>query len=177
MFRRLVACLVTAFLFSSPVIAQTPPASPFVDFPLPVSSNRPEGITAGPDDNVWFAASNGKKIGRITPSGTITEFAVSGYAFGITAGPDGNLWFTEYVAAGNSFVGLIGRITPTGALTEFDCSCESAGGITTGSDGNLWFTYNTGIGRMTPSGTLPQFAITIGSPAAITNGPDNNAPY
>jgi len=43
------------------------------------------------------------KIGRITPSGTITEFPLPAshsafdaqYGAGITTGPDGNLWFTE----------------------------------------------------------------------------------
>jgi streptogramin lyase len=38
------------------------------------------------------------KIGRITPSGTITEYPIptsQSDLWGITAGPDGNLWFTE----------------------------------------------------------------------------------
>ena len=42
------------------------------------------------------------KIGRISTSGTITEFPVptsDSSPYGITAGPDGNLWFTE--AGGN----------------------------------------------------------------------------
>ena len=57
----------------------------------------PHGITAGPDDALWFTEITGNKIGRITTGGTITEYAIRlGSAFrGITAGPDGALWFTE----------------------------------------------------------------------------------
>jgi IPTL-CTERM motif len=55
---------------------------------------------------------NGNRIGRMTPLGVVTEFAISDGAnpVGITAGPDGALWFTEQ--SGNR----IGRIT-TGAGT------------------------------------------------------------
>src|SRR4051812_5945890 len=48
-------------------------------------------ICAGPDGNVWFIGSS-NTVGRITPDGTITEFAVGGDRGlrAITAGPDGN---------------------------------------------------------------------------------------
>jgi virginiamycin B lyase len=72
--------------------------------------------TAGPDGNLWFTEYLGNKIGRITPAGTVTEFAIStsgSFPYGMTAGPDGNLWFTE--SGGNQ----IGHITPAGVVTEF----------------------------------------------------------
>jgi hypothetical protein len=50
----------------------------------------------------------GFKIGRITTSGTVTEYVIptaNSYPQAIVAGPDGNMWFTE--AATNK----IGRIT------------------------------------------------------------------
>jgi virginiamycin B lyase len=66
-------------------------------------------ITTGPDGNLWFTENVAGKVGRVTPSGTITEFATptsgSGPDF-ITTGLDGNLWFTEYN------VGKIGKINP-----------------------------------------------------------------
>ena len=74
-------------------------------------------MALGPDGNVWFTATTFDvtttsfkgTIGRITPSGDISEYPIptprSGPA-GITVGPDGNLWFTEQV--GNN----IGRINP-----------------------------------------------------------------
>jgi hypothetical protein len=52
-------------------------------------------ITAGPDGNLWVTEFNASKIGRLTPSGTITEFSVPSTPTAITAGADGSLWFTE----------------------------------------------------------------------------------
>ena len=66
------------------------------------------GIAAGADGNVWFTEGVGNKIGRITPTGTITEFTIptaSSGPLGIAAGADGNVWFTEN--SGNK-VGLVG---------------------------------------------------------------------
>jgi RHS repeat-associated protein len=69
-----------------------------------------EAITAGPDGNLYFTetGSGGNRIGRITPSGTITEFPIptpNSNPLSITAGPDGQIWFTEFNA------GKIGRLT------------------------------------------------------------------
>lgn len=107
------------------------------EYALP-SLSGPVGIVAGPDGNLWFAEENGNNIGRITPTGAITEFSVPTSASqpqGIAAGSDGNLWFTESV--GNK----IGRITLAGVITEF--APQAAGepiGITAGKGANLWFT-------------------------------------
>lgn len=68
----------------------------------------PSGITDGADGNLWFADTATSMIGRITTSGTITEYSLpkeSGTG-GITEGPDGNLWFTEVTA------NKIGKIVP-----------------------------------------------------------------
>jgi streptogramin lyase len=137
----------------------------------------PNGITAGPDGNLWFTEVNSAKIGRITPTGAITEFPVpisSSAPYGITRGPDGNLWFTEL--GGNK----IGRITPTGALTEFAVPTADSrpNQITAGPDGNLWFTELNGnkVGRITPAGTITEFAVptTNSGLNGITAGPDGN---
>ena len=116
----------------------------------------PDGITAGPDGNLWFSESDNGSIGRITVGGEITTFkdrALSGPE-GITAGPDGNLWFTDYVS------GLIGRITVGGEITTFkDRALSGPEGITAGPDGNLWFTDsdNGSIGRITVDGEITMF--------------------
>src|SRR2546423_650193 len=84
--------------------------------PVPPSASQPDGITPGPDGNLWFVETQGNKVGRITTFGAITEFNVptaNSRPVGITAGPDGNLWFTE--SAGNR----IGRIATNGAVTDF----------------------------------------------------------
>jgi streptogramin lyase len=139
-----------------------------------------QGIAAGPDGNLWYTEIGANKIGRITTSGTVTEFAIptaNSAPYYITAGGDGNLWFTEYT--GNK----IGRITTSGTITEFTVPTGSSGGtkpfgIAAGADGNLWFTeYNDNkIGRITVTGTITQFTIPSPSagPHAITAGPDGN---
>ena len=77
-------------------------------------------------------------IGRITPSGTVTQFTVgitpNNQPEGIAAGPDGNLWFAETRS------NQIGRITPSGIVTEYPTGITGGPeGITAGPDGNVWF--------------------------------------
>ncbi len=150
----------------------------------------PFGITAGPDGNLWFTEFCGDRIGRITRTGTITEFSTGlspgvscrpGIAPGtfpawITAGPDRNLWFTEFCE------NKIGRINPkTGTITEFSTGLSADSGpdgITTGPDGNIWFAQEIGneIGRINPwTGTITEFSTGISpsaGPIKITSGPD-----
>jgi virginiamycin B lyase len=142
----------------------------------------PNAITTGPDGNIWFTESERNKVGRITPTGQVTEFATptaGRSSTGITAGPDGNLWFTEY--AWNN--GAVARITPAGVVTEYPIppndlkvGCgESA--LTAGPDGNIWFTSpdGDGIGRITPAGVLGGFiAAGTGCPRGLVAGPDGS---
>ena len=173
------------------------------DADLVTTTSFPSSIAWGPDGNVWFTDEipTGERyvgmavvtgaIGRITPSGTITDFDATGsYApQGITAGPDGNLWFTA--EGGNGMWGAIGRITPSGTITYFTAGLQGSspqwltndsapGSITAGPDGNLWF-IDTGkakaIGRITPSGTITEFTAGLPTdswPASIIAGPDGN---
>ena len=139
------------------------------EFDVPTQNAVPEGVSAGPDGNLWFTELFGRKIGRVTPSGTITEFplpAGAGNPYGITGGPDGNVWFTEQ----SGF--KVGRIAASGTITEFPIS-DDPGAITTGPDGNLWYTTTNGIGRMTPGGVSALFPV-AGSPVAIVAGPDGD---
>src|SRR5262249_12446735 len=68
-------------------------------FPIPSPNTEPEGITRGPDGNLYFAEIHA--IGRITPGGQITEFrqglSPASEPVEITAGPDGNVCFTDPV--------------------------------------------------------------------------------
>jgi streptogramin lyase len=66
---------------------------------------EPAAIASGTDGNVWFTEDNLPTIGRISTSGTITEFSEGvskSSARSIAAGPDGNLWFGQLEAAGES---------------------------------------------------------------------------
>lgn len=66
------------------------------EYSIPTANSVPEGITWGPDGNLWFTEEAGK-IARITTAGTITEYSTpAGVSPGdIALGADGNLWFTE----------------------------------------------------------------------------------
>jgi streptogramin lyase len=134
----------------------------------------PDGITAGPDGNVWFTEEQGDRIGRITPSGMITEFPIptpGSQPVAIVTGSDGNLWFTEDATK-------IGRITPAGAITEFPLPSpdNEPRAIAAGPDGNIWFAMDNGdIGRITPAGAVTTCTTGIsGDIEGLTAGPDES---
>jgi hypothetical protein len=118
-----------------------PQTGAFTDYPAPTPDSSPFGITAGPDGNLWFTEPGANQIGRITPDGEVTEFAVpttaAGPANGILTGPDGNIWFTE--EGGNN----LGEINPAdpGVITEYAVPTPNStpNQFTVGPDGNLWF--------------------------------------
>ncbi len=144
------------------------------------------GIAAGADGNIWFTNGGQYKVGRITPSGVITQFdlpAIVGGPNSITSGPDGNIWITTN-ALGQGRQDWIVRIGRDGAVTQFPAGASSGNfstgpqGITPGPDGNLWFTefWANRIGRMTPAGVLTEFPIPTveTAPRGIVAGPDGN---
>lgn len=155
-------------------------AARITELPIPAANISLEGITAGPDGNLWYTSFNSNRVGRITPAGTVAEVeagsAPNGGPVGITAGPDGNLWYTLK----NS--GRIGRVTPAGFVIEFAAgSTATVGpeGIAAGIDGNLWFTQRFAgrIGRITPEGVVTEFTLPggpVSQPVGITAGPDGN---
>jgi streptogramin lyase len=181
--RRVVSSLVLCVLFLSLLIAPaagspsrgaTRALGSVTEFPVPTPSSRPYQIVAGPDGNLWFTESDAGQIGKITPSGAITEYPIrkgSG-PYGITIGPDGNLWFTE------RFANLIAKFSTAGQLlAEYPIPTDNAQpwGITTGPDGALWFTEEDvdQIGRMTVNGSV--FELPTQSccfPTFITTGGD-----
>ena len=73
--------------WSTGMIGRITPSGTISEFPIPAAHSIPVGITAGPDGNLWFTVTDivfgGKNvsvgantIGRITPSGTISEFPI-----------------------------------------------------------------------------------------------------
>src|SRR2546421_579469 len=137
--RSLLALLFIALTLGGATVASAAAsmrasAGTITESPIPTKSSYPQGITTGPDGNLWFAESTGERIGRITPSGKITSFPLPGTGsgpYGITTGPDGNLWFTD----GN--LNKVGRITPGGTITEFSVPTPNSAleEITAGPDG------------------------------------------
>lgn len=148
--------------------------------PDPADFYAPEqALTVGPDGNVWFTSTDGfawatKKVDRLTPDGTITEFSVSFGASGgnaaITAGPGGDLWF----ALGDK---AVGRITTDGQIASFPLSSIPAG-VTDAADNTIWFTLpdEGKVGRIVADGTVTLFSDAGAGihPQAIAAGQDGN---
>jgi len=113
------------------------------EFPLTGTHVNPIGIARGPDGAMWFTEDEGGdsekgQIGRITPDGTITEYALTprnGESFSgpwnIIQGPDGNMWWTQIEDE------RVGRITTppvatTGALTAVNETSATVAGTVDG---------------------------------------------
>ena len=112
----------------------------------------PAEIAAGPDGNLWFTQgvqTDPSAIGRITPSGTVTQYTTglspNRNLAAITAGPDGNLWFAE---AANP--GRIGRITPGPRAVTGDAS-------------DLTLTTANVTGSVTPNGQATTYKFQYGT--------------
>ena len=143
-------------------------------YPLPHANSFPSYMATGSDKNVWFTENNAARIGKITPSGVVTEYAIPSRQTGydIAAGATGTLWFSE---SG----GIIGKITTVGKITEYPLPSRSCSfGIGKGPDGNMWFTdaCSNQIGKITPTGRVTEYPTpTAGaSPYDIVTGPDGN---
>ncbi|MBV9208929.1 MAG: hypothetical protein JO037_26760 [Actinobacteria bacterium] len=139
-------------------------------FPVPTRGAEPFGIAAGPGGTVWFTEFAAGKIGRISPSGTITEYPVPTPGAGpyqIAAGPGGTAWFTEYNTA------KIGRVTAGGQISEISLPAPSLGGtgLADGPDGSLWVADPAGYAdRVTLAGQVTRTRLPRagGTPLAIT---------
>jgi streptogramin lyase len=149
---------------------------------MPAGVEVSDGITTGPDKNIWFTVEQGGGgVGRITDDGTVTIFKDPGgsYTQGITVGPDGALWFAESN-------GTVGRMTTAGkvkhfAVAPYDAELE---GIVTGPDGNLWVTqyivggsrFSNAVIRLSTNGQFKAFTVGHGpygsGPDAICAGSD-----
>ena len=135
-------------------------------YDLPSFNPRPLGIAQGPDGNIWFAEKFAGKIGRVTPSGNVTEFTVPPQlATGpsqIVRGADGALWF----ATDDGF----GRIAVNGEFTLYPAATRSAAGqLVLAPDGSFWLANgDDSITQFTlPAGTS---RLVLFSPPSTTSG-------
>jgi streptogramin lyase len=149
-------------------------ATDLVEYPLP-SGSAPAGIALGKEGDVWFTNLK-EKIGKMTPSGTVTEYKVlktTGGPEHIALGSEGDLWFTNPASE------TIGKITTSGTITEYALPSGSwPSGIALGSEGDLWFSdsQTSKIGKITTSGTITEYALPSGSkPKGIADGPEKES--
>ncbi|MBV8725457.1 MAG: hypothetical protein JO078_05620 [Candidatus Eremiobacteraeota bacterium] len=125
----------------------------WTEFVLPKNqkTSQGDGITAGPDGNLWFTLGTPNDIGRITTAGKIKEFALGssdGPGYAITVGNDKALWYTLQQS------GQIGRMTTKGSYTAYAVPAGGSAGLTgisAGAGRTIWFTEtNSGqVGRLT----------------------------
>jgi streptogramin lyase len=148
------------------------------EYTLPNTSAGPEGITSGPDGNLWFTEFNTGKIGSITTSGTITEYSTGNSLSGpydITAGHNNELWFTETA-------GGIGSSTTAGVVTSFTTGLSGTKpqGITVDATDTPWFTEcgTNSIANLS-GGVVSTFSAGPNTPHpdGITLGSDGNFWY
>ncbi|HEV2642371.1 MAG TPA: hypothetical protein VGT98_06680 [Candidatus Elarobacter sp.] len=136
-----------------------------------------KGLVAGPDGNVWFTEGRRNFIGRMTPSGTVTEFPIPSGAPGngsdtgpIVVGPDNNIWFAE-----GDRIGVV--TLSTGAITEYPIGgLFRPSSLVVGTDGALWFSEAQQIGRITTAGVVSQFTVDASgrhTPGTLVFGPSS----
>ncbi len=156
-------------------------------YSLGAGTSKPNFVTRGPENNLWFTVSGANnntstsKIGKITPGGEVTEYEVAAYSWPneITSGPEGMMWFTD----GGS--NKIGKITTEGKVTEY--SLPSSGkpeAITWGPDGNIWYGMSSEgkVGKITKEGTVTEYEYKkvsgiINGPLGMTVGADGRLWY
>src|SRR3954452_14904696 len=114
---RLTALAVAAVLAGPSAAGADTLNATFTEYPV-ASGAALRDMAAGPDGALWFTERRGEAIGRVTTTGTVTEFPVPTSMEnprrdpqGIAAGPDGALWFTE--STGDS----VDRVTTDGVFT------------------------------------------------------------
>jgi streptogramin lyase len=88
-----VTLVISAFLPLIPRVASAETLGNITTYHI--GSLHPYGITQGMDGNMWYTTDTTTKIGKITPSGSYTEYSVPGGGSApqpnyITIGPNGN---------------------------------------------------------------------------------------
>jgi hypothetical protein len=141
------------------------------------AGEQPNGITAGPDGNLWFTDLGGNGIGRISPAGAVTELAPpSAFSrpIAIAVGPDGNLWFTETYAGTPIGRLILPRRAATGLTIGASESAPFTSVVATFTDpnplaqpGDFAATIDWGDGTTTTTGLVTEDAFKLFS---ITGG-------
>lgn len=173
--------LLATFAFGMGASRASAVALEYEFYTPPSTTSGIPSIALGPDGNMWFVKPNQDQIGKVTPSGVITEYDLnaSDRPLTIAAGPDGNMWFTTYSKK-------IGKSTTSGSITYYDVSSDLGSGyapwgIAAGPDGNMWVNApivpggGTGgrIIKITTSGAVTVYNTSIGS-KGIVAGSDGN---
>jgi virginiamycin B lyase len=156
------------------------------EYPIPTAGRNPLEIVTGLDGNLWFTESafNGE-IGRITPSGVITEFPLAASDIASNPGPiaagSDAIWFRENFRT-------VDRMTPDGHINQYQGVTPSDPiEMTLGPDGVIWYSSCLSIGRLDVTNGVTEFNLPLppsfdpvdfctsdGEAVGITTGADGN---
>jgi streptogramin lyase len=142
-------------------IGRVTPGGDMSYFALPRSEVQADDIALGADGDMWFTAggsdtqrpgsSAGSEIGRITPDGQVSEFAIDSEPNEIVRGPDSEMLFTLLTGTGNK----IGRITTSGKVSEIElpspdsCFVPRVAGQTPRAAQRMLARAHCGLGKIT----------------------------
>ena len=136
-----------------------------VEYPVPTEDAGIGAIVRGPDGSMWFTENDALKLGRISDSGAITEFALPGSLFKSPT----------YPVRGPSLVPLP---APTATMRGHPLSSRrfaKLGGLVSGEDGALWVTAPSvdALVRVTTTGIVRIITLPSGleHPSDIGRGP------
>jgi virginiamycin B lyase len=151
-------------------------------FPVPMSQIQMIDIAAGPDGDLWFDNLVDGSVGRITPTGAVTELA-NVQPTVIDNGLDGTLVLTGPNASGQPAAALL---STTGTVTPYTIPAamsQAFANYVGPAGGSLWFTSadqngNTiGLGRITKQGAVETYNLSLNKGDFIDSiavGPDRS---
>ena len=133
-----------------------PTTDAITEFPTPRFGSSPDGITSGPDGNLWFTEGDANAIGRDQPDHSRRHRVPHPHRRQLTLRNHGRVRRQPLVHRGRA-PATIGQINPTtDVITEFPIPTGGSipNGITSGPDGNLWFTEAGEFGNDWPGCTV-----------------------
>lgn len=123
----------------------------------PHTADVADAIVAGRDGNIWFSedAHNVARIGRITPTGDLTEYVLppGSSPNALAAGPAG-IVFTGHPTSTLGLVSYAGKISAIDFKTNIDIKS-----IAYDSSGTLWYAGCDGVGRLTTSHSVRDYLV------------------
>ncbi|HEY9179462.1 MAG TPA: hypothetical protein VIO32_02005 [Candidatus Baltobacteraceae bacterium] len=173
---------LSATVAVSVTLPTPPPASApavIAQYAIP-ASNESYGIANAADGSVWYTQWYNGAVGRMTTSGSNSNYTFSGTPYGIALGPDGNFWVPDH--ANNQ----IDVLSSTGtAVASYPVSYTPMN-VAKGPDNNLWITaedasFTTGfseIVQVSAAGAMQTFPTSSAAQMAkryaydIVAGPD-----
>lgn len=122
----------------------SPAAAGTTVFPVPTSSAGLGRIVTAPDGNMWFVEADANKVGRITPSGQITEYPFPAEFPGTTTlkdldvAPDGTIWVVYESGERARHMNPDGSTITDGVIGSYPYGEQ----VRVGPDGTAWITMS-----------------------------------